>query len=186
MGLHGYVFAFGAVYLGCEALMGCCKAERQALVAVDRAVESIMRASGLFAEWQKARPFLWVGQSPYAQSLILGMMDDVRIMAKYARRYNWACAEECDRALLALEKMLQQDPPPYGPPNLNKLLRELVSFPSLPLQRQCPIVAPYETVNPVAVRRAGVRHHPALRIPGPLGSLPEKPLHKEGLFLFSH
>lgn len=125
MGLYGYIFAFGVVCLGCGAWY---KAWRQGL-AVDCAVENFKRTFCLFVEWKKARPFLWVGQSSYARLLVLDMMDDIRVLAKYARSFDRVYAEKCDKALLALEKMLQQDPPPYNPPNSSKLLRELASFP---------------------------------------------------------
>ncbi len=67
-------------------------------------------ASRAFDEWRAARPFLWVGQSTYAQSLVWTMIES----------YDWLLKDDptwgYPFVITNLYKLLEEQPPPYTPP----------------------------------------------------------------------
>ena|SRR3989344_5470555 len=76
----------------------------------DLAMERCMRAGDLFLAWREARPFLYVGQSSYAQGLILEMLKQYEYagsMFAYLRpNEDW---------MRAWRRILHEMPPEYDP-----------------------------------------------------------------------
>ena len=72
--------------------------------------EEWFEASRAFDAWRVARPFLWVGQSSYAQSLVWTMIES----------YDWLLKDDPTWGhpfvITDLYKLLEEQPPPYTPP----------------------------------------------------------------------
>lgn len=74
---------------------------------------SLERCLDLLIEWRRARPFLWVGQSEYAQGLVHRMMRATRILIEGGDLDQ----ERGMRILELLQGLLDEDPPPHDPPH---------------------------------------------------------------------
>lgn len=78
-----------------------------------RAYKDRKRAGNALDTWRKARPFLYVGQCKYAQSLVLAMIAAQRRINKY----DDCLTEELKEMLLAtLYRLLNEQPPRDNPP----------------------------------------------------------------------
>ena len=82
-------------------------------------------ASREFDRWRVARPFLWVGQSPYAQSLVWTMINSCDWLLKDDPTWGYPFV------ITSLYKLLEEQPPPYTPPDTkpgpNRALPFLIS-----------------------------------------------------------
>ncbi len=71
------------------------------------AYEEFFAANEALERWRAHRPFLFVGQCPYAQSLVLRMIDAEYLLI----RYQWGHVSAIDQ----LHALLNELPPPYDP-----------------------------------------------------------------------
>lgn len=78
-----------------------------------RALDDYWLAYNLYQEWRRARPYLRVGQSPYAQKL-------VRSMIGAHEQYLLLKGEDTENneVLEYLHRLLNWDPPDYPPTGL--------------------------------------------------------------------
>ena len=104
-----FLLAFFAV--GVQGFRQWQKKELKRLDNASKAYDDHDRAFDLLEQWEKARPFLRVGQCPYAQSLVLEMIDAYERIMLYdpnSPGKEWW--------LQYLRGLLQDVPPPRTPP----------------------------------------------------------------------
>lgn len=92
------------------AISGALRDSRQ-FTRYEKATERYERAKELFYAWRKARPFLFVGQSPYAQSLVLEFIEQYQLAREFL-----PCLKVDEEVLASWRRLLNQMPPEYDPP----------------------------------------------------------------------
>ncbi|HEY4501874.1 MAG TPA: hypothetical protein VJJ20_02310 [Candidatus Paceibacterota bacterium] len=75
-----------------------------------QAMNKVERAGELYFRWREARPFLFVGQSPYAQSLIIEMLRQYEYAGSL---FAYICPNQ--EWVMAWRRILHEMPPEYDP-----------------------------------------------------------------------
>ena len=77
------------------------------------AYNKYIEAEERLRQWQAARPFLYIGQCEYAQSLVFVMIDAYKLLLIYE---DWRDIE----ILTNLHELLDEQPPSHDPPPLRE------------------------------------------------------------------
>jgi hypothetical protein len=85
------------------------------------ALEDYIRADNRFQKWRKARPFLYVGQCPYAQALVKEMINAWERLRVCNEQYHLNSKSFHEEGLRALYQLLEEQPPHKPPPTGRRL-----------------------------------------------------------------
>lgn len=80
-----------------------------------------IKAQKRLEKWRAARPFLFVGQSAYARTLVWKMIETYSLLLTYGRVQD-------TEVLVGLYRLLNERPPSHDPPTNGKDRRRVVLF----------------------------------------------------------
>jgi hypothetical protein len=85
--------------------------ELRQLKRANKALERCKRAKNLFDAWRAARPFLYVGQCPYAQGLVLEVISQYKAVCDFSEYIR-----PDTKIINSWRALLNELPPDYDPP----------------------------------------------------------------------